>query len=104
MEESEELRYLMRLVPEYMRIGGEGYILHRMNRAVNEDSWGKAMFCGRCLHLYIPVVNSRIRYDGVLTIECLGCGGKYVFNRTSGEFWKDSYEDKEAKTLEYYFR
>lgn len=104
MSGSEELKYLMRLVPEYMRIGGEGYILQRMSKAIDEDGWAKAMFCERCLHLYIPVVNSRIRYDGVLTIECFGCGGRYVLNRTSNEFWKDSYEDKEVKTLEYYFR
>ncbi|KAG5859324.1 hypothetical protein KMI_07g11660 [Encephalitozoon hellem] len=103
MDGSEELKYLMRLLPKYMKVGGEEYILYRMNEAVGEDSWARAMFCGRCLHLYIPVVNSRARYDGVLTIECFGCGEKHVFDKVSDVFRKDLHEGKET-TLEYYFR
>ncbi|KMV66428.1 hypothetical protein M970_030580 [Encephalitozoon cuniculi EcunIII-L] len=104
MGDSEELRYLIRLLPEYIRIGGERYILFRMNRVADVDSWAGAMFCRRCLHLYIPVVNSRMRCsDEVLTIECYGCGGRSMFDRNAFEPAQDPSQHGESEAFEYYF-
>ena len=105
MECSEELGYLLGLLGRYRRIGGEKYVLFRMSRVVHGDSWARMFFCRRCLHLYVPVVNSRMRYDeGMLAIECLGCGEEGVFDvKSIGLERGRSRGWGEAETFGYYF-
>ncbi|KAL7346072.1 RNAse P component 4 [Encephalitozoon intestinalis] len=103
MEESEGLRYLMKLLPEYMRIGGERYILHRIGRIIGEDSWATAMFCRKCLWLYIPVVNSRMKCDdGILRVECYGCQEKHEFDKEKLGIVKNGLEVKEDRLEDYF--
>lgn len=102
---SEDLRYLLRLLPSYHRIGGERYVLFRMSRVVHGEGWVRMLFCRQCLHLYVPVVNSRMRYEeGKLEIECCGCGEKSVFDVSrASEAVGRSGEEAEAESFGYYF-
>lgn len=80
MNVPEHIRYLLRLLPRYREIGGERYILSKILR-IEPDGNGvwRMYFCGKCLSVYVPVVNCKVRCDDALSVECFGCGKVSVF-------------------------
>lgn len=89
---SEELGYLLKLLPRYRAFGGERYILSRIARIAPRGSIAEMVFCRRCVSLYVPVVNSRARCDeDTFSIECRMC-------RTREEFSVKEEEQHSAGT------
>ncbi|KAH9411795.1 hypothetical protein HK407_03g05450 [Ordospora pajunii] len=104
----EDLKYLMCILPAYMGIGGEKYVLSRIRHRMHRDGDGllKMVFCGKCLHVYVPVVNSRVWSENdKLFVECTGCNVKTESKIEQDACTVRAYGNDSAETevFEYFF-
>ena len=105
---SEDLKYLMCILPVYMDIGGEKYVLSKIRYRIHCEADGllKMVFCSKCLHVYVPVVNSKVwSEEDKLFVECSGCNTKTECKIGQDEYVMKACTDdySETETFDSFF-